>query len=162
MKRIFFLLTLASLLTLTGFAKGPVAEGKTHCILGNYVVDKAVDPIYVDGNALKTFIVSYENSDLYVRIGVDKSDKRCTKYVVVSDDLEVQYVCNKKYFGVERLDREYLDDGMSTSDITLDKTEYYHQKVITQNKKNELDYVKLISVYFPKLVRNYEKVFAVR
>ena len=162
MKRLFYLLFIASFLTLTGYAKGPVAEGKTHCCLGNFVVDKAIDPIIVDGNALKTFIVTYENSDLDVRIGIDKSDKKCTRYIVVSDELEIMYLCNNKYFGVKRLAKEYLDDGMSTSDITLDREQYYHQKVITQLQKNELDHVKLISVYFPKLVKDFEKVFAVR
>jgi hypothetical protein len=147
---------------LTGFAKGPVAEGKTYCCLGNYVVDNAIDPIYVDGKALKTFIVSYENSDLTVRIGIDNSDRKCTRFIVLSDELEIQYKCNGTYFGVERLDREYLNDGMSTSDLSLDRSEYFHQKVITPLRQSDIDYVKLISVYFPKLVKDYEKVFAFR
>ena len=66
------------------------------------------------------------------------------------------------YFGVERLDREYLNDGMSTSDLSLDRSEYFHQKIITPLRLSDIDYVKLISVYFPKLVKDYEKVFAFR
>ncbi len=162
MKKIFSLLTVISLLSLSGYAKGPVAEGKTHCSLGNYVVDNAIDPIYVDGNALKTFVVSYENSDLNVRIGIDKSDRKCTRYIVVSDELEIQYACRRNSFGVQKLSKEYSDDGMSTSDLSLNREEYFHQKVITQNPKSELEHVKLISVFFPKLVKDYEKVFAVK
>ena len=163
MKKFLYLLTIPIfILSLSGFTKGPVAEGKTHCCLGNYVVDNAINPIYVDGKALKTFIVSYENSDLNVSIGIDKSDRKCTRFIVLSDELEIQYQCNGKYFGVKRLDREYLNDGMSTSDISLDRSEYFHQKVITQNLKSDIEYVKLISVYFPKLVKDYEKVFAFR
>lgn len=162
MKRILSLFVLISVLSLTGFSKAPVAKGKTHYCLGTYVVDKAIDPIMVDGKALKTFIVSYENSDLSVRIGIDKSDKKCTKYIVLSDDLEMQYDCTGNIFGVNRLDKQYLDDGYSTSDITLDRRQYFNQKVITQNSKKEIDHVKLISVFFPKLVKDYERVFAVK
>jgi hypothetical protein len=162
MKRILSLITILSVLSLTGFAKAPVAKGKTHCCLGTYVVEKAIDPISVDGKAIKTFIVSYENSDLTVKIGVDKSDKKCIKYIVVSDDLQIQYDCNRQYFGVSKLDKKYLDDGFATSDINLDRRQYFYQKCITQDNKNEIDHVKLISVYFPKLVKDYEKVFAVK
>ncbi len=160
MKRFLCLFAIASILSLTGFSKGPVAQGKTHCCLGNYVVDKAINPIYIDGEELETFIVNYENSDLNVKIGIDRSDRKCTRYIVLSDDLEIQYLCNGKYFGVKLLGKEYLDDGLSTSDLSLDREEYYHQKVITQSVNSELEHLKLISVYFPKLVKNYEKVFA--
>ncbi|MBN1388637.1 MAG: hypothetical protein JW965_09340 [Bacteroidales bacterium] len=160
MKKFLYLFAISLILSPIGFAKGPVAEGKTYCCLGNYVVDNAIDPVYVDGKALKTFIVSYENSDLTVRVAIDKSDRKCTRFVVLSDELEILYQCNGKYFGVKRLDREYLNDGMSTSDLSLDRSEYFHQKVITQTKMSDIEYVKLISVYFPKLVKDYEKVFA--
>lgn len=160
MKKFFCFLTIASILSLAGFSKGPVAQGKTHSCLGSYVVDEAVNPISVDGRELETFIVNYENSDLNIRIGIDRSDKKCTRYIVVSDDLEIQYICNAKYFGVQRLDKKYNNDGLSTSELSLNREEYYHQKVISQSVKNEKDHLKLISVYFPKLVKNYEKVFA--
>jgi len=162
MKRFFSLFITVLILSVVGYAKGPVAEGKTHCCLGKYVVDRAVNPINIDGIDLETYIVNYENSDLNVRIGIHRSEKKCTRYIVLSDDLEIQYECNSKYFGVCKLDKEYLDDGLSTSDLSLDRSQYYHQKVITQSpySKSELDYIKLISVYFPKLVKNYEKVFA--
>ncbi|HCC70632.1 MAG TPA: hypothetical protein DEQ09_05705 [Bacteroidales bacterium] len=147
---------------MSGLAKGPVAEGKTYCCLGNYVVDKAINPIRVDGRNLETYVVNYENSDLSVRIGIDRSDKNCKRYIVVSDDLEIEYQSNKKFFGVRLLDKKYLDDGLSTSELSLDRPQYYHQKIITQypERKSEIGCLKLISVYFPKLVKNYEKVFA--
>ena len=162
MKRIISLISLISLICFTAFAKGPVAEGKTYCCLGNYVVEKSVDPIVVDGKNLETYLVSYENSDMYVRIGIDRSDKKCTRYIVVSDDLSVQYDCNSKYFGVNKLGKEYFDDGLKTSDLTLNRSEYFHQKIISQVEKDEIEHVRLISVYFPKLVNEYETVFAVK
>ncbi|MFO7755263.1 MAG: hypothetical protein R6V34_04685, partial [Bacteroidales bacterium] len=125
-------------------------------------IDRAVSLVFVDGNALETFAISYENSELSVRVGIDRSDKKCTRYLVLSDDLEVQYIASRKYFGVERVDREYLDDGLSTSDLTLDREAYFHQKLITQSRLDDTGYLKLIAVFYPKLVRDYEKVFAAR
>ncbi len=162
MKRIILLSAITLSLLVTGFARSPLAEGETHCCLGNYVIDRAAGPVIVDGNALETFIIKYENSDLSVRVAIDRSDRKCARYLVLSDDLEIQYVANRKYFGVQRLDRQYLDDGMSTSDLSLEKEAYFHQKVITRSRHNDIGYLRLVAVFYPKLVTDYEKVFAVR
>ena len=162
MKRMISLIAIVSILSLTCFAKAPVAKGKTHSSLGNYVVENAVNPIVVDGKELKTYVVSYENSDMTVRVGIDKSSKTCTKYIVVSDELTVQYECNKRVFGVKKVDKEYQNDGFVTTDLNLNKSEYFHQKVLTQLEMTDLEHVTLISVYYPKLVKDYENVFAVK
>jgi len=162
MKKIISLISLISLISFTAYAKGPVAEGNTHCCLGIYTVEKTINYIIVDGEALPTYEVSYGNSDLTVRVGVDMSDKKCTRYIVASDNLSVQYDCNRKYFGVNKLDRKYSKDGYVTSDLTLDRSEYFHQKIISQDVKDQIEQIKLISVFFPKLVKDYEKVFAVK
>lgn len=162
MKRIILLSAITLSLLMTGFARSPEIKGQTHCCLGSYVIEIADRPVFIDGNPLRTFIISYENSALSVRVGIDSSDKKCTRYLVLSDDLEVQYSANRKYFGVERVGREYLDKGFYTSDISLDKEAYFHQKLITRSGKDEVGYLRLIAVFYPKLVKDYEKVFAVR
>ncbi len=43
-------------------------------------------------------------------------ERKCKKYVVLSDKLSVQYVCNANYFGVERLDKSLEKEGYKTSD----------------------------------------------
>lgn len=156
------LIAIASILSLASFSKAPVAKGKTHCCLGNYIIEKANDPILVDGVPLKSFVVSYDNSDMTVTIGIDNSDKKCTTFIVMSDDLTVQYDANRNRFGVNKVNKKYLDDGHKTSDMLLNRSEYFHQKVLTQSVCSQLDYVKLISVFYPKLVKDYEKVFAVK
>ena len=162
MKRMISFIAIALVVSIASFAKAPVATGKTHSSLGTYVVEKATNPLIVNGVELKTFIVTYENSDLTVRVGIDKSDKKCTKYVVVSDELAIQYDCNGKYFGVKKVDKKYHTEGYKTSELSLDKSEYFHQKVLTQTKLTDIEHVQLISVFFPKLVKNYENVFAVK
>jgi hypothetical protein len=162
MKKIIGLFSIVALLIFSSFTNDPVAEGKTHCCLGNYVIEKASDPISVGGESLTTYSISYQNSDMKVRVGVDKSDKKCTSYIVVSDDLSMIYECNSHYFGVNKLDKNYQKDGLVTSENTLNREEYFHQKIISRSVKNEIDHVKLISVFFPKLVKDYEEVFAVK
>ncbi len=162
MKRIILLSAITLSLLMTGFARSPDPEGKTHCGLGNYVIDRAPFLVFVDGNALETFIIRYENSELSVRVGIDRSDKKYTRYLVLSDDLEVQYTASREYFGVQRVDREYLDDGLYTSDMALDRKAYFHQKLITRSRQDDTGYLELIAVFYPKLIKDYEKVFAVK
>lgn len=150
------------MLSLTSYAKSPIAEGNTHSCLGTFVVENSIKPIVVDGRSLTTYTITYENSEETIRIGIDDSDRKCTKYLVVSGNLSIQYDCNSKYFGVEKLDRKYHNDGFKTSDLTLDREQFFHQKILTQNKISQIDQVKLISVFFPKLVKDYEQVFAVK
>ena len=57
-------------------------------------------------------------------------EKNCRKYYVFSDTLN-QYVSNKDYFGVEKLDKELEKEGFMTSEWSLNKAEYFRQKVIT-------------------------------
>ena len=162
MKRILSLTVIIALLGTVGMAMDPVAKGKTHCCLGNYVIEKASEPLMVDGNVLETFVVSYENSDMTVTVAVDESDKKCTTYLVESDNLTMQYDCNGKFFGVKKADRRYIGDGFKTQSENLNREQYFRQRVITQQKKSKIDHVKLIAVYYPQLVDNYEEVFAVK
>jgi hypothetical protein len=162
MKKVISLISAVFMLSLTSYAKSPIAEGNTHSCLGTFVVENSIKPIVVDGRSLTTYTITYENSEETIRIGIDDSDRKCTKYLVVSGNLSIQYDCNSKYFGVEKLDRKYHNDGFKTSDLTLDREQFFHQKILTQNKISQIDQVKLISVFFPKLVKDYEQVFAVK
>jgi hypothetical protein len=89
-------------------------------------------------------------------------DKKCKRYVVLSDKLSVQYVCNATYFGVERLDKSFEKDGYKTSDASLNKTEYFHQKVLGSGQKDELEAIQLIAAYFPFLLQTNESMTAAK
>ncbi len=162
MKRILSLFAATLIMGFATYAKGPVAKGKTYSSLGNYIVEVASTPVVFNGVELKTYVISYENSDMKVKVGVDDSKKRCTSYLVVSDELTIQYDCNGDYFGVKKAEKKYRKEGFSSSDLALNKSEYYHQKVLTRTQLTDIEHVQLISVYFPKLVTNYENVFAVK
>jgi len=162
MKKLLTLLSVSILIYFPALASDPVAEGNTNLELGDYVIEKSIAPLIVDARILPTYEVSYENSDMNIKIAVDNSDKKCRKLIVVSDHLCVQYNCDGKIFGVNLLEEKYADNGISDSNLYLDTSEYFRQKLISQSAKKEIDQIMLISVYFPKLVKDYETVFAVK
>jgi len=146
----------AALLTLVissaSFSRELIAEGKTYSALGDYRIEIADNPVTINGDEFKAFVISYQNTPLEVRVAIRK-ERNCKKYIVLSEKLCVQYVCNSNYFGVERLDKSFEKDGYVTSDIFLDKSEYFHQKVLTSGQGCELDNTRLIASYFPMLIK---------
>jgi hypothetical protein len=143
------------------FARKLVAEGKTFTELGNYKIEFADNPVLMNGEDCKAFIISYENSPLEVKVVVCK-DRKCKRYVVLSDKLSVQYVCYGTYFGVEKLGDNFEKEGYKTSDSALNRSEYFHQKVLSRGIKPELENAQLIAAYFPMLLNNITEVVAAR
>jgi len=153
MKRMFLAVILIVAFSTASFTKEIVAEGKTHTALGDYMIELAEKSVIINGEEFTPFVISYQNSPLQVRVVVRK-DSDCMKYFVLSDNLSVQYVCRGDYFGVERLDKSFSKEGYSTSDSALDRSEYFHQKVLTSGQGCELDNTMLIAAYFPRLISN--------
>jgi hypothetical protein len=159
MKRIVLISVLMFAASLGMFARKFVAEGKTWTSLGNYKIEMADNPVTLNGKELKAFIVSYENSKLEVTIAFDK-DRKGMKYYVLSDALHIMYVCNGTSFGVAKLNKELEKEGYKTSDAALNRSEYFHQKVITTGGRCDLENSKLIAAFFPMLINNFENFLA--
>jgi hypothetical protein len=157
MKKIFLIIMLISVANGLSFARKYVAEGKTWSALGNYKIEVADKPFMLDGAELKTFIISFENSNMEVSVAIQKN-RNSTKYIVISDVLSVQYVCHGTYFGVELLDKSLEKNGLKTSSSGLNRGEYFHQKVISMGESCDLDQTKLIAAYFPLLINNQENL----
>lgn len=141
------------------FAGKVVAEGPTFTALGNYRIEVADNPMPVKGDECKTFIIKYSNSPMEVKVAICE-DRKCKKYIVLSDKLSVQYVCNANYFGVEKLGKEFEKEGYKTSDSELNRSEYFHQKVIAPGKRGELEATQLIAAFFPLLLNNQTEAVA--
>jgi hypothetical protein len=161
MKRLFFAAVLMIAFCTASFAGKVVAEGKTFTALGDYTIQTADNPSIVKGQECKTYIISYENSPMKVTVAICK-DRKCKKYIVLSDKLSVQYVCNENYFGVEKLDKEFEKDGFKTSDAELNRSEYFHQKVLSPGKRGEIEATQLIAAYFPMLLNTSTEAVASR
>lgn len=159
MKRILLATALIFAVSITSFGRKFVSEGKTYSALGDFKIETADNPVTLNGKELKTFVISYANTKMEVTIAFDKTRKGM-KYYVLSDNLSVQYVCEKGIFGVAKLNNELEKDGFKTSDSALNRNEYFHQKVITTGANCDLENSKLIAAYFPMLINNYENILA--
>jgi hypothetical protein len=161
MKKIFLTTGLILALGLGTYARVTIAEGKTNSALGDYKIEVADQHFMVNGKVHIPYVITYANSDLEVRVAIDM-DRKGKKYYVLSDNLSVQYVSNKKYFGVERLDKELEINGYTTSDAALNRAEYFHQKFITTGQNWKKDNTELIAAYFPLLLENADKMVAAK
>jgi hypothetical protein len=153
MKRMFFLVLLTVAFSSATLAREFVAEGKTHSALGDYRIEKADKPVTINGEEFKAFIISYQNSPIEVTI-VIRPGKNCKNYIVLSEKLSVQYVCNENYFGVEKLDKSLVVEGFNLTDRALNRSEYFHQKKLANGKRGELENTQLIAAFFPMLLEN--------
>jgi hypothetical protein len=161
MKRILVFAVVILFSTTALFGRKLVAEGKSFTQLGNYKIELADNPVTMKGEDCTAYVISYENTPMEVTVVICK-EKDCKRFVVLSDKLSVQYVCNKNYFGVEKLGKTFEADGHRTSDSALNRSEYFHQKVLCPGQGNELDNTKLIAAFFPKLLNEQADITAQR
>jgi hypothetical protein len=152
MKRVLIAGLLILALGTASFSREFVAAGKTHSALGDYKIEMADKPVTINGEELKAFVISYQNSPLKVTVVV-KKDKKCKNYIVLSEKLSVQYVCNGEYFGVQKIDKTMDFEGYSKSEEALDRNQYFHQKLITPGNNGETENTQLIAAYFPLLFK---------
>jgi hypothetical protein len=153
MKKMLFLALLTIAFGSATYAREFVAEGKTYSALGDYRIEKADNPVIINGESLRAFVISYQNSPMEVTIVIRPGEK-CKNYIVLSDRLSVQYVCNENYFGVEKLDKSLVVDGFNLTDAALNQSEYFHQKKLAHGKRGELENTQLIAAFFPMLLAN--------
>jgi hypothetical protein len=135
------------------FSRELIAEGKSNSALGDYRIEMTDTPVTINGTEFKAFVITYQNSPLEIKVAVTQ-DTNGKKYIVLSEKLSVQYVCNANYFGVERLDKSFEKEGYFTADASLNRNEYFHQKALTSGQGCELDNTRLIAAYFPMLIKD--------
>ncbi len=158
MKKIFIAALLSISFITAAFSSSPLAEGETHSGLGKYTIERSGPFEMIKGEPLRSYEISYENSPDSIWVAVDDSRKDVTRFLVISDKLVIEYICHNRFFGARLIDDRFQEEGLSTPLHNLDKKEYYHQKLITQYPKSETEYLKLISVYFPKLIKDYNNI----
>lgn len=155
MKRIFFAAFLLLAFSVAGFSGEFIASGKTYTALGDYKIEIADNTVLLNGEKLKAYTISYQNSPLEVTV-VMNNDKQGLYFLALSNDLSVKYVNNGEYFGVQKIDKTINlgKTGYVTSDESLNRREYFHQKVIGSADLTEFESVSYIAAYFPLLIKN--------
>jgi hypothetical protein len=159
MKKMILLTVLALMISVVSSGQKLVAKGNTFTALGDYRIETTANPVIVKGQECKAYTVRYANSSMVVTILVTK-DKHCKTYLVLSDKLSVQYVCNSSYFGVEKIDKSFQKEGYATSDTNLNRLEYFHQKVLGPGEKTVDEATTLIAAFFPFLINSNETMTA--
>jgi hypothetical protein len=152
MKRIITSALLIMFIGCASFGTTIVAEGKSFTPLGNFRIVTAEQPVILNGIQLETYLISYDKSDIKVTVAINKT-KNCKRYITMTEQLSVQYVCRSKYFGVEKLGEENAVNGITTSDSELNRFAYFHQKIITHGNNDIITCMKLIGAYFPELLK---------
>ena len=157
MKTKLFILTVCiailSMSTSAGNIKnGHALKGTSLTEFGDYTIVKADVPMVINNVVLETYQLVYAKSNCNVRVGLVK-EKKCTTFLVRTDGFEVEYTCNKGMFGVQKVERKYQQVPTIENDCQLDRTGYFAQRVICQNKKSKDELLGLIACYFPNLVK---------
>lgn len=157
MKTKLFILTICvALVSLGASAKttdGKALTGNSLTEFGKYTVTVSEKPMIIENQAVKTYDLNYENTINPVKIGVVQ-EKECTKYIVRSDEFEIQYSCKKGVFGAKKIESQYQTLSKEEIEAKLDRVNYLAQRVICTNKKSEDELLGLIACYFPALVND--------
>ena len=67
MKRILFAAILMVAFSTALFSREFVAGGKTHTAFGDYKIEIADNPVTLNGEQLKAYVISYQNSQRRLR-----------------------------------------------------------------------------------------------
>jgi len=130
-----------------------VISGQSLTELGAYSIANSTEALTIDGQALKTYELTYSNTDSPVLIGIQKT-KKCMNFIVRTDNFEVEYVCKNHVFGVKRINKDYQTISTKVINEMMDNADFYSQRIISQYPKTEEELLGLIACYFPSLVKD--------
>ncbi len=130
---------------------GKALTGNSLTDFGKYTIVNSENPMVLNGEEVKTYDLMYENTTHPIQIGLIQ-EKKCTSFVVRSDEFEIQYMCNQGVFGVKKIEKKYQELPAEANNAKLNKVSYYAQRVISQNPKTNDELLGLIACYFPSLV----------
>lgn len=130
---------------------GQALTGNSSTEFGKYSVVNSDNPMVINGETIKTYDLTYENTNQLVQIGVIR-EKSCTSFILRSESFEIEYMCNKGVFGVRKIERKYQEIPTEANEAKLNRAGYYSQRVICTNPKTEDELLGLIACYFPNLI----------
>ena len=151
MKRIFLSIVLILTVYVASMGNPVVAQGQSNTTSGDYKIIALEESLMLNGKELQKYLISYEKPEMKLIVVVDRQEK-VEKYYVLSGQLAVQYESNGGLFGIRKLDNELLTKGFSTSLDHLNKTEFYRQRVLTNEQSGTVDHLNMIASYYPGLI----------
>lgn len=153
MKRIFLTTALILIISLASFGNRILFEGHSNSQFGDYKIEALDNHMSFKDKELDLYQISYEKNGLTVIVALDK-EKKCKKYYILSDKLPIQYECNGVYFGVKLLNNDLLYNGFPITLDSVNKTEFYSQRILARGITETLDHLNLIAAYYPGLYKS--------
>ncbi|MCX6221308.1 MAG: hypothetical protein NTZ69_09985 [Bacteroidia bacterium] len=153
MKRIVLTTAMILIISLASFANQLLSQGHSNSQFGDYKIEALDNRMPFKDKELDLYQITYEKNGLTVVVALDK-DKKCKKYYVLSEKLPIQYECNGVYFGVKLLDNDLLYNGFPITMDSVNKTEFYSQRVLATGITDTLDHLNLIAAYYPGLYKS--------
>ncbi len=151
MKKIVLATALILIISMVAVANQVLFLGNSNSQFGAYIIVALDNQMPFKDKELAQYQITYENGQTVV-VAVENLEK-CKKYYVLSDKLPMQYECNGVYFGVKLLDNNLLYNGFPITLDSVNKTEYYSQRVLARGVNGTLDHLNLIAAYYPGLYK---------
>lgn len=141
-------------LTVTMFsftANASTVVGESNTDMGKYWLKEASVAIEVNGEALPTYVIHYDNYANPVYVGVLKT-KKCKTYIVRTEGIEVVYTCKNGTFGIGYTPKKLATLPASEVKEKLDRQSFLNQRVISSNNLSEKKHLGLIASYLPEVI----------
>ncbi len=97
------------------------------------------------------YTIRYEKYDAPVEVTI-VNEKNCKLFLVRTNGFEVMYKCRGKYFGIAYMAEEYASIPAEDMYKKIDRTEYLHQRVLTDKQQSEYDMVRIIACFLPEVM----------
>jgi len=130
--------------------------GNSQTILGNYQLTE-VEPETIDNQTFRKFELIYENGNAPVTIYLNQRSK-CNDYIVRSNVMEAQYICNKKGFGATTVNSKFRKYPEQINNMFLSTEALRYQSKITEGQLPVEKALGLIACYYPSLLKNIQNI----
>lgn len=145
--------------TATANSAPEAVTGNSQTLLGNYQITE-LEPETIKKETLRKFQLTYENGNAPITIYLNERAK-CNDYIVRSNVMEVQYVCNKQGFGATTVNSKFSLYPEQTNNMFLSTEALGYQSRITGGEISVEKALGLIACYYPSLLKNMQNIAAV-
>lgn len=130
-----------------------IITGNSFTEFGQYTIVNAETPMVYNDQVLKTYVLTYENTNKPITIALLCENKlKCKTFIVRTNEFEVEYTCKNNVFGVKKIEKRFQKLPSDEMHLKLNHINYYSQRIICKNKNSEDELLGLIACYFPNLV----------
>ena len=129
-------------------------NGETSTTMGRYEISEVASE-EIKGEMMRKFELKYENAKDVVVVYM-RATSKCNEYSVLSNGLDIQYLCNKKGFGARPLSGKLLRHNPNVDAMFVNNDELARQEKITNGDLPVEEALGYIACYYPSLVKHID------